>query len=107
MPLLSHAYQGNRPDVTQFSAVIDELVARFGTLAPATDALTVVYDAGYDSTDGQAEVQASPLHFVGSLRPSDHPELLAIPARRLRVVDPERFPGLTALETRTMAAAAR
>jgi transposase len=103
VPVLSHAYQGNRPDVTQFSAVIDELVARFGMLARASDTLTVVYDAGCDSADGQADVQASPLHFVGSLRPSDHPELLAIPARRLRVVDAERFPGLTAVETRTMA----
>jgi transposase len=103
VPVLSHAYQGNRPDVTQFSAVIDELVARFGRLARATDALTVVYDAGCDSAAGQADIQASPLHFVGSLRPSDHPELLAIPARRFRVVDATRFPGLTAVETRTMA----
>jgi transposase len=103
VPVLSHAYQGNRPDVTQFSAVIDELVARFGRLARATDALTVVYDAGCDSADGQADVQAIPLLFVGSLRPSDHPDLLAIPARRFRVVDTTRFPGLTAVETRTMA----
>ena len=103
VPVLSHAYQGNRPDVTQFSAVIEELVARFGALARATDALTVVYDAGCDSADGQADVQASPLHFVGSLRPSDHRDLLAIPARRFRVVDATRFPGLTAVETRTMA----
>jgi transposase len=103
VPVLSHAYQGNRPDVTQFSAVIEELVARFGALARATDALTVVYDAGCDSADGQAEVEASPLHFVGSLRPSDHPDLLAIPARRFRVVDPERFPGLTAVEAHTHA----
>jgi transposase len=91
VPILSHAYQGNRPEVTQFSQVIDELVARFGALARATDALTVVYDAGCDSADGQADVEASPLQFVGSLRPSDHPDLLAIPARRFRVVDPERF----------------
>jgi transposase len=103
VPVLHHAYQGNRPDVTQFSAVIDELVARFGALARATDALTVVYDAGCDSADGQAEVEASPLHYVGSLRPSDHPDLLAIPARGFGVVDPERFPGLTAVETRTTA----
>jgi transposase len=103
VPICSHAYQGNRPDVTQFSAVIDELVARFGALARASDTLTVVYDAGCDSAAGQADIQASPLHFVGSLRPSDHPELLAIPARRLRVVDATRFPGLTAVEARTTA----
>ena len=103
VPVLHHAYQGNRPDVTQFSAVIDELVARFGALARASDTLTVVYDAGCDSAAGQADIQASPLHFVGSLRPSDHAELLAIPARRLRVVDATRFPGLTAVEARTTA----
>jgi transposase len=103
VPLCSHAYQGNRPDVTQFSAVIDELVARFGTLARASDTLTVVYDAGCDSADGQAEVEASPLHFVGSLRPSDHPDLLAAPKRRFQIVDAERFPGLSAFQTRTMA----
>jgi transposase len=89
--------------VTQFSAVIDELARRFGEVARTTDGLTVVYDAGCDSAEGQADIQASPLHFVGSLRPSDHPDLLAIPARRFRVVDTERFPGLMALETRTTA----
>jgi len=103
VPVLHHAYQGNRPDVTQFSAVIEELVACFGALARAADTLTVVYDAGCDSADGQAEVEASPLHFVGSLRPSDHPDLLAVAARRFHVVDAERFPGLTAFETRAVA----
>jgi len=103
VPVLSHAYQGNRPDVTQFSAVIDELVVRFGALARASDTLTVVYDAGCDSAEGQADIQASPLHFVGSLRPSDHPDLLAVARRRFQIVDAERFEGLTALETRTMA----
>jgi hypothetical protein len=44
VPICAHADQGNRPDVTQFSTVIDELVARFGALARATDALTLVYD---------------------------------------------------------------
>jgi transposase len=103
VPICSRAYQGNRPDVTQFSAVIDELARRFGEVARTTDGLTVVYDAGCDSAEGQADIRASPLHFVGSLRPSDHPDLLAIPARRFRVVDTERFPGLMALETRTTA----
>jgi hypothetical protein len=48
-------------------------------------------------------VEASPLHFVGSLRPSDHPDLVAVARQRFRIVDAERFEGLTALETRTMA----
>ena len=32
VPLVSHAYPGDRPDVTQFTAVIDELVARYRDL---------------------------------------------------------------------------
>ncbi len=35
--------------------------------------------------------------------PSDYPDLLAIPARRLAVIDAGRFPGLTGYETRATA----
>ena len=49
VPIASHPYPGDRPDVTQFAAVVDELVVRFGALGMAPDALTVVYDAGCDS----------------------------------------------------------
>jgi transposase len=45
-------------------------------------------------------LDGSPLSFVGSLPPSDHPDLLAAPKHRYRVVDAERFAGLTAFETR-------
>ena len=41
--------------------------------------------------------------WVGSLPPSDHPDLLAIAARRYRTVDADRFGGLTAHPTRTHA----
>ncbi len=105
IPLLSHAYPGNRPDVTQFSAMVNELVARFEALgADGADrdgaCLTLVYDAGQNS-DGNYELPGgSPLCFVGSLPPSDHPELLAAGRDRYEVVDEEAFPGLTAFETR-------
>jgi transposase len=104
VPILHHAYQGNRPDVTQFAGVIQELVGRFGQLVGTGEqGLTVVYDAGCDSAANQAVVEASGVHFVGSLRPSDHPDLLAVARRRYLVVDEERFPGLTAFEARTHA----
>jgi transposase len=45
-------------------------------------------------------MENSPLHFIGSLPPSDHPDLLAVPMRRYRKVDEERFRGLRAFETR-------
>ena len=103
IPLLSHAYAGNHPDVTQFADVLSELVTRWGVLANDSDQLTLVYDAGQDSEANQSAVAASPLHFVGSLPPSQHLDLLAIPRRRYQVVDAERFGGLTATETKTTA----
>ena len=107
VPLCSHAYAGNRPDVTQFAGIVTELVARWGALAADSNKLTLVYDAGQDSEANQAHIEASPLHFVGSLPPSDFPELLAVNARRYRPVDPERYPGLTAFDTRGVALGAQ
>ncbi|SRR6266496_52064 len=104
VPLVSHAYPGNKPDVTQFPAMVEELVARFVTLvgagSPAEERLTLVYDAGQNSEDNYELLDRSKLSFVGSLPPSDHPDLLAVAKSRYRVVDKERFPGLTAFETR-------
>lgn len=103
IPLVGHAYAGNRPDVAVFSEVVDELVTRYRAIAAEDDELTVVFDAGQNSTDNFAHLADVGLHFVGSLPPSDYPELLAIPARRRAVIDAERYPGLTGYETRVHA----
>jgi len=100
IPLASHAYAGNRNDNSQFQAMITELTHRWGALAASSDDLTLVYDAGQDSAANQAAIASSPLHFVGSLPPAQHPELLAVPAAKYRVVDEERFPGVSATEAR-------
>ena len=100
VPLVSHAYAGNHPDVTQFPDVLDKLVERFGELALKDGELTLVYDAGQDSGPNQELMTESPLHFVGSLPPSDHPELLGVPKSAYKTVDAVLFPGLTAFETR-------
>ena len=102
VPLVSRAYPGNKPDVTQFGAMVNELVARFGALVPgghAGDRLTLVYDAGQNSEGNYELLDGSPLSFVGSLPPSDHPDLLAVPVRRYKIVDRGRFGGLVAFET--------
>jgi transposase len=105
IPLVSHAYPGNRPDVTQFATMIDLLIARHTTLADRADApaaaeITVVFDAGQNSILNFEHLTRSGLAFVGSVPPSDCPDLLALPAARRRIVDADRFPGLSALETR-------
>jgi transposase len=103
IPVCSWAYPGDRPDVTQLAAIVGELVARWNALGAEQDQLTLVFDAGQDSAANQATVGDSPLHFVGSLPPSDHPELLAVPRRRYRAVDQAAFPGLTAFQARAEA----
>jgi transposase len=100
IPLASHAYAGNRNDNSQFLAMVTELTHRWGALADSGDDLTLVYDAGQDSEANQTAIASSPLHFVGSLPPSQHPELLAIAAAKYKFVDQERFPGLSATEAR-------
>ena len=99
VPVISHAYPGDRPDVTQFPAVVDELVARYRDLVTGVESLTVVYDAGQNSGDNHVLVEAHGIGFVGSLPPSDHPRLLFIPARDYRAVDDERYPGLRYVDT--------
>ena len=107
MPLVSHAYPCNRPDVTQFTTMIDQLVARHAAIAaeggdhqggPAE--VTVVFDAGQNSVVNFAHLAAAGLGFVGSVPPSDCPDLLALPAEDRSIVDEHRFGGLTALQTR-------
>lgn len=106
VPLVSHAYPGNRPDVTQFATMIDQLVARHAAIAadrgqgqggPAE--VTVVFDAGQNSVANFAHLAAAGLSFVGSVPPSDCPDLLARPATDRSIVDAHRFGGLTALQT--------
>ena len=104
IPLVSHAYPGNKPDVTQFQAMVAELVTRFQAIRPAgspsaEQRLTLVHDAGQNSEDNYQALDGTALSFVGSLPPSDHPDLLAVPKDRYRAVDQKAFPGLSAFET--------
>ena len=105
IPLVAHAYPGNKPDVTQFPAVIEKLAARHGAVAeragaPTPAQLTVVFDAGQNSIANFTHLAGLGLRHVGSVPPSDVPDLLALPKTQRRIVDPDRFAGLSALETR-------
>jgi transposase len=99
VPIVSHPYAGDRPDVTQFPTVVQNLMARYRQLVDQVESLTLVYDAGQNSTSNHALVEDSEVGFVGSLPPSDHPDLLALPKTRYRSVDADRFPGLTYVDT--------
>jgi hypothetical protein len=78
-------------------------VSRYRALAAEDAELTVVFDAGQNSAANFAHLTETGLHFVGSLPPSDHPGLLALPTIARHLVDVERFGGLGAYDTRTTA----
>ena len=99
VPLVSHAYAGGRPDVTQFATVIAELTSRFRELAVSVESLTMVYDAGQNSHGNHALIEEAEMGFVGSLPPCEHEKLMAIPTSGYRRVDDERYPGLTCVDT--------
>ncbi|MDJ0315548.1 hypothetical protein [Arthrobacter sp. H35-D1] len=74
IPLLAHTYPGNKPDVTQFPLMIDELGARHRKLAETTGTgeepeVTVVFDAWQNSASNFTRVTETELAFVGSIPP--------------------------------------
>jgi transposase len=106
IPLTWHAYPGDRPDVTQFPAMISQLLSQYqavcagaGVPAAAAD-MTVVFDAGQNSEDNFAHLANAGLHYVGSVPASDCPDLTALPASVRGIADKDRFGGLTAYDTR-------
>jgi transposase len=104
IPLTWHAYPGDRPDVTQFTAMIDQLRGQYQAItaaarAPAAD-MTVVFDAGQNSQANFAHLAGTGLHYIGSVPASDCPDLTALPASARSIVDEDWFGGLTACDTR-------
>jgi transposase len=109
IPLTWHAYPGDRPDVTQFPVMTDQLQARYEAVCAAAGLdlqapdMTVVFDAGQNSEANLAHFAATGMHYIGSVPASDCPDLTALPAARRRIVDRDRFGGLTAFDTRRTA----
>ena len=104
IPLTWHAYPGDRPDVTQFPAMIKALRSQYEQVTAACGQqpadMTVVFDAGQNSEDNFAFLAGTGLHYIGSVPASDCPDLTALPASARSVVDQERFGGLTCYDTR-------
>jgi transposase len=105
IPLTWHAYPGDKPDVTQFPAMISQLRDRHAAVCAAAGQqaagdMTVVLDAGQNSEDNFAYLAGTGLHYVGSVPASDCPDLTALRSSVRTVVDKARFGGLTACDTR-------
>ena len=102
IPLLSRAYPGNKVDVTQFNPMIEELARRYTAMLGGPGEATVTFDAGQNSQPNFTRLAELGLHFVGSVPPSDHPDLLARPTTDRQVVPAYADERLSAFETTAM-----
>jgi len=100
IPMFHEVYAGNTHDSTEFGSVTDTLVARYRLFAQSVNGITLVYDKGNNSHDNQARLDASPYHFVGSLSPAQHPDLIGVPRSRFHPLKGEDLSGVLSWRTR-------
>ena len=95
IPLFHKVYAGNVNDSTEFRSITEELSTHYRQLAESCDHITLVFDKGNNSEQAFESLQNTPFHFVGSLVPSQHSELLAISRQQFRTLTQ---PGLEGVE---------
>lgn len=101
IPLCHQTYEGNRNDSTQFPAAIELIKTRLedlGLTEQELSELTLVYDKGNNSKTNQPLADELSLGVVGSLSPSQHPELLDVDRKEFHELD--QMPGTLAHRTR-------
>jgi transposase len=86
IPLFHKVYAGNINDSTEFCSITEELSTHYRQLAESCDHITLVFDKGNNSQEAFDSLQNTPFHFVGSLVPSQHSELLTISRKQFRTL---------------------
>jgi len=99
IPLFHKVYAGNVNDSTEFRSITEELSTHYRQLAESCDHITVVFDKGNNSEESFESLQNTPFHFVGSLVPSQHAELLAISRQQFRTLTQPGLEGVEAHRT--------
>ena len=99
IPLFSQVYEGNQNDSVTFSRVLDDLVSRYQTFRGKCEDITLVFDKGNNSEENFQELDNSPYHFIGSLVPSQHQDLLDIPLRKFHALEDPALAGVRAYRT--------
>jgi transposase len=100
VPLFHHTYAGNQHDSVTFGSVSAELAERCRTLGKGVCDITLVFDKGNNSKENLAAVEQGPFHFVGSLVPTQHPDLLAIERKEMHRLDKTQLPAVWSYRTR-------
>jgi transposase len=100
VPLFHKVYTGNVNDSTAFQTVSAELCQRYRQLAQGCEHITLIFDKGNNSAEAFEVLDNSPFHFIGSLVPTQHEDLLKIPLAQFEPLSGERFVGCLAYRAR-------
>ncbi len=100
VPLFHKVYAGNVPDCTIFETITEELRCRYQELARGCEHITLVFDKGNNGDEAFQTLDATDFHFIGSLVPSHHADLLDVPASRYQALPGERLQDVRAYRTR-------
>jgi len=96
VPLLHRTYPGNQADAPTFSSLTEQLVSRYREITDGAEHVTIIFDKGNNSEGNLHAIEESPYHFIGSLVPTQHPDLLSIPIKKFRSLDEQGLPGVRA-----------
>ena len=94
IPLFHRVYAGNVHDSVEFRSITEDLAAHYRNLVQSCDHITLIFDKGNNSAEAFQTLQETPFHFVGSLVPTQHLDLLAVPRRRFHALDTPRLEGV-------------
>lgn len=100
LPLMWDLYPGNRPDSVELRSLLDGLVKRYRLLCQQCEDVTLVFDKGNNAEDNLQDIADSPYHVVGSLVPSHHADLLAVPLSEFHSLRDGRLKGVVAVRAR-------
>lgn len=98
VPLFHEVYPGNRADAIEFDQALKKLKERFTKICGEPRNVTLVFDKGNNSGLNIERVfeEDPSFHVVGSLKGSEHKDLLDIPKKQFQPVSEHRYQGVTA-----------
>jgi transposase len=100
IPLFHKVYAGNVHDCTIFQTIAEELRVRYQELARHCEHITLIFDKGNNGDEAFEALDATGFHFIGSLVPSHHADLLNVPASRYQPLQGERLKDVRAYRTK-------
>jgi len=82
IPLVHLLYEGKTHDAKLFPDITEELTRRYRIFAKECEKITLVFDKGNNSSKNIQKIDKTKYFFIGSLKPSNHKDLLKISLER-------------------------